>query len=352
MKKVFFTIIVSFIAIILFTLNCYAADTTQWTDLSKAKVEVTQKDDNGYWRYYTKITGIEQNKESEYMVFIKSGNEEPNINTDEYTFLSAIIKNEDTLTTNLRKAYELNKDVYCYIIEKKENKYGTPYEIKLPRLKQHNLGSRINAFFLSNKTSMFFYEGNSTDNGRNIKVKIGTIEDNNILLSIKNGETNCLQKLLDYSKSANSIYTGTVPLGESKSITSNLKLTNGSYYYVYMTMQDDSGKYYPVEDVSLYQALVDNSIGNNLFDYLSSEFKWNIENTTTPETPSDTTQTPNPSTDNNKTPTTTTKTDDKTMASGKIPQTGIGIGLISLIIISVCGLIFAYFKYDKLKGIK
>lgn len=345
---------ISFIAIILFTLNSYAADETiQWTDFSKAKVEVTQKESNGFWTYYTKITGIEQNKNSEYRVFIKSGNEEPNVKTDEPAILSAVIKNEDVLTTSLRKAYELNKDVYCYIIEKQGDKYGTPYKTKLPRLKQHNLGSRINGSFFSDKTSTFFYEG-SINNVRNIKVKIGTIKDNNVLLSVKNGETNCLQKLLDYSKSANSIYTGTIPLGESKSITSNLKLTNGEYYYVYMTMEDENGKYYPVEDVSLYQALVDNTVGNNLFDYLSNEFKWNIETgtgATTPNTPSGTTQTP--STNNDKTPSTTTKKDDdKTMASGKLPQTGIGIGLILLIIVSVSGLIFAYFKYDRLKGIK
>lgn len=358
MKKVFFTIMISFIAILLFTLNCYAADetgkdTTEWTDFSNAKAEVSKNAD-GYgtgWSYSLKITGIKLNESSRYHVYIKSGNEQLDVKKDDF----CVVSNDGSVSlvnASLKRAYELNKDVYCYIVEAKGLEESEPHKIKLPRLNQHTLGNRIKAYFFTDRTNIELYEDSAVNNTRKVKVKIGNITDKNILLSIKNGEKNSLQKLLDYAKSAKSIYTGTITLGNSEAITSKFNLINDEYYYVYMEMDDEGGKYYPVEDVSLYQALVNNEIKLNcLYDYLSNEFKWNIENGTTTVTPTDTTKTPTSSTDNNKT-STTTKTDDKTMASGKLPQTGIGIGLILLIIVSVSGLIFAYFKYDRLKGIK
>lgn len=48
---------------------------------------------------------------------------------------------------------------------------------------------------------------------------------------------------------------------------------------------------------------------------------------------------------------TTGKKDDTTLATGKLPQTGVGVGLISTII-SVIGIsIFTFFKYNKYRGI-
>lgn len=357
MKKVFFTIMISFIAILLFTLNCYAADETiQWTDFSNAKAEVTQKDIGGYWEYNLKITGVTMNKESSYNVWITSGENEPNDKDSSESWIipgSNIVGEVKNANSSLQEAYELNKDVYCYIVEKQGLNYGKMYKIKLPRLNQHKLGSRITASFNNVNTHIWFKEAHSIKNTRNIKVKIGKVTDKNILLSIKNGEANCLEKLLNYSKTADSIYTDKFKIeSQIKSITSNMNIVDKEYYYVYMCIDDENGKYYPVEDVSLYQGLVSELFDKNLYDYLSNEFKWNIENGTTPVTPTDTTKTPTSSTDNNKTSTTTKKDDDKTMASGKLPQTGIGIGLILLIIVSVSGLIFAYFKYDRLKGIK
>lgn len=352
MKKFFLTVVVGVIAIMMFSLNSYAVDetggdTTQWTDLSKAKAEVSQKP-NGFgtgWEYSLKITGITFNENSRYHVYIKSGDGEVDIKKDQFDILS---NNGDVALADvsLQRAYELNKDVYCYIVEEKGIETGNPHKIKLPRLNQHSLGNRMKAYFFANRTNTDMYEAGASNNPRKVKVKIGNITDKDILLSIKNGEANCLQKLLDYSKSAKAIYTETISLGNSDSITSKLNLTDGAYYYVYMEMDDEGGKYYPVEDVSLYQALVDKDIGKNLFDYLSNEFKWNIENGT-PSTPTPNTDTKNPTSGTNN----PTKTPDKTLASGKIPKAGLGFGLITLIIITVGGLIFAYYKCNRLKGI-
>lgn len=42
---------------------------------------------------------------------------------------------------------------------------------------------------------------------------------------------------------------------------------------------------------------------------------------------------------------------DDTMASGKLPQTGVGVGLVSIILSLIGGSILAYIKYNKLRGI-
>ena len=42
---------------------------------------------------------------------------------------------------------------------------------------------------------------------------------------------------------------------------------------------------------------------------------------------------------------------DNTMASGKLPQTGIGVGLIPIIVLLIGGSILAYIKYSKFRGI-
>lgn len=363
MKKFFVTTIVVLIAIMLFSVNSYAADDTaektdeeeiKWTDFSNIKVEFSQNDENNTFRkYYMKVTGITLNKKSLYEVYIKFEDEQLDVTKDKSDKLlldSDINKEIEMYSINIKSA--LNKDIYCYIVEKQNGKCGTPYKTKIPRLQQHSLGNRMRAYFHSTSTAIYCYEdiiyytNNYEDReDRKVKLKIGTITDNNILLSIQKGEANCLQKLLDYAKSAKAIYTETISIDEKKSITSNLNITNHAYYYVYMVMDDENGKYYPVEDVSLYQALVGETIGKNLYDYLDDNFKWNLES----QEPTTPVNKPNPTT-----PVTTpnnTKTPDTTVAAGKLPKTGIGIGLISLIIIAISGLIFAYFKYDKLKGI-
>lgn len=42
---------------------------------------------------------------------------------------------------------------------------------------------------------------------------------------------------------------------------------------------------------------------------------------------------------------------DDTVASGRIPQTGVSIGIILSIVLVLIGGAFAYFKYNKLKEI-
>ena len=241
----------------------------------------------------------------------------------------------------IAKYLELNKDVYVTIVEsqldstKIQNKEIVSGK-KIERPALDKVGQRVKSYFFSDNTSIQIFEPTISDGsagtalgGRNMKIKIGTITDKNVLRDIKDGKANALTNLLNYAKTAKSIYTGTLPVGESKSITSGLGLANNAYYYVYMELDDENGKYYPVEDVSLYQASVIEGQGSMLFDYLSNQFKWNLED------------------DNNagneqKEEKKEEKKDNTVVQNKKLPQTGVSrVIIIAVFVVVIAGIVFA-----------
>lgn len=221
-----------------------------WTDPSNIKFTVTED-------FYLKVTGLKE--DGKYYGFISNGKIAPTVPDTGW------IENENLPVTNkpgfsISKYLEKSGDIYVWIYETqivnnvRQNKcIIEAQKIERPALKK--IGTRMKCYFLNEETSTHLFEAYNYENARKINVKIGKVTDKSILRAIKNGETDCLQKLLDYAKNADSIYTGTVPLGRSESITNKLNLVNDEYYYVYMVLDDENGKYFPVEDVSLYQAL-------------------------------------------------------------------------------------------------
>lgn len=290
-----------------------------WTDPSNIKFTVTED-------FYLKVTGLKE--DGKYYGFISNGKIAPTVPDTGW------IENENLPVTNkpgfsISKYLEKSGDIYVWIYETqivnnvRQNKcIIEAQKIERPALKK--IGIRMKCYFLNEETSTHLFEAYNYENARKINVKIGKVTDKSILRAIKNGETDCLQKLLDYAKNADSIYTGTVPLGRSESITNKLNLVNDEYYYVYMVLDDENGKYFPVEDVSLYQALTyekDGKTSKNLFDYLNDNFKWNLGNDDT--------------------------TIDNTTATGKLPQTGASIVIyVAITLVIVAGVIFAI-KYKK-----
>lgn len=290
-----------------------------WTDPSNIKFTVTED-------FYLKVTGLKE--DGKYYGFISNGKIAPTVPDTGW------IENENLPVTNkpgfsISKYLEKSGDIYVWIYETqivnnvRQNKCIIEAQ-KIERPAPKKIGTRMKCYFLNEETSTHLFEAYNYENARKINVKIGKVTDKSILRAIKNGETDCLQKLLDYAKNADSIYTGTVPLGRSESITNKLNLVNDEYYYVYMVLDDENGKYFPVEDVSLYQALTyekDGKTSKNLFDYLNDNFKWNLGNDDT--------------------------TIDNTTATGKLPQTGASIVIyVAITLVIVAGVIFAI-KYKK-----
>ncbi len=306
-----------------------------WADISKMKVELESGDVNNDLN----ISGISVIDGHEYYVYVTKNKmtEPPKTSAGFPQDYNGTLNSDGKARIFVNKQLELKGATYLYIYENYRDNTSSSYkgkfivkdyEIQRPEIK---LGSRIKCYFfgksasLEGYTSTFLKTPHDSDVSRKIKLKIGKVTDINILRAIKNGDANCLERLLDYAKKADKIYEGTVALGNSDDIASGLNIVDDEYYYVYMVAEDE-GKYYPVEDVSLYQALIGETVGKNLFDYLSDEFKWNIGDDPAP----------------------TQKPDDTTM-DGKLPQTGQTIiTAIIVVIVSAVGVIF-YIKAKEYK---
>ncbi len=114
--------------------------------------------------------------------------------------------------------------------------------------------------------------------------------------------------------------------GQTDEIVSKLNLSDDEYYYVYMELDTENGKYYPIEDVSLCQAQYLSTINKwYLYNYLDKEFVWNLGE--------------KPQEDNNTTV-------DNTISKNVIPNTG-----KTLIISLSCNRIatLGIFGYRKMK---
>ena len=257
-------------------------------DFSKATVKLVAEND--FKSYYLTIENATFVQGNAYFVLVTHKKEDT-------SYVKEALKSEDLTAkgyTGVSESYpkiditgqvEENGDIYYTIVERWHNgkgEYGFKVikEGALERLPLNSLGNRIKCYFFNDKTSTFLYEfAQKSKSSRKIKLKIGTVTDNNILINIRDGKANALNDLLTYAKSSSSpMYTGTVPLDNSASITTDMNLTDQGYYYVYMQMDDENGKYYPIEDVSLYQGLVSEKVGKNLYDYLDSNFKWELAN--------------------------------------------------------------------------
>lgn len=314
-------------------------DGLTWTDASN----VTFK----FERYGTTsnqkiiIDGLNYDKKANYYYYL-SNNKEDKPQNSEYTELGAS-NNKYSIGWNdkIKKVLERNGDIHIWLLEKKQDSnFENHYKVlvnakKIERIEQLSLGSRIGSLFTSFDTSIHVSEIVASD-GRKVKYKIGKVEDVKILNSIKNSEKDCLTTLMNYAKSAKNGKTGLLNIGKSNSITSSLGLIDNNYYYVYYELDDENGKYYPIEDISLYQARYSkgNSFGDGwwLYDYLSSDFKWNLGDDGSGST----------TTDGNKDNTTSTK---------PIPQTGETLTVAGIIIGTISVATMSIIKYRKYRDI-
>lgn len=360
MKKILVTIIALLMLFsITFYTKTYATDDTtiqdDWTDVSNVTFSWDNAD-NTYNNPSLVVNNLEYKEDGDYYIYLSNTNEQIDVTTyQSYSDWTdngwKNIRSDYSKVPNLAYVLEINKPIYVWIGERRFNEELSQTENKvlieakeLERPRQFNIGSRLKAYFFNDYTSTFCFEPYTEDRNMVINYKIGEVTDVQILKDIKNGESDCLDNLMEYAKSAANGKTGSIKLGEDKSITNDLNLVNEKYYYVYMEVEDEDGKYYPIEDVSLYQALVGETVGNNLFDYLSDQFKWNIDESNVggdiiiPDKNDD-----NNNNDSNK---------DNTIASGVLPQTGVGITIGIIIAIIIGFNVYLAHKNKKFRDIK
>ena len=318
-----------------------------------------------------KITGVAPNDDNSYYYIITSSNTRPTISTTSYgaldtevvtdaKYLSVNTEENYIYARNLDKYVELNQDLYLWIIEdvRLEASYasdeGNTYishstkfvlegeKLTRPELPQLNLILRSlsiwggeNSANTEEYSSITFRFPSAVEN-RKFKLKIGKVTDNSILQKIQNNDYSGITELLTYAKNNDAVYTADLTTTYKNYYHNEKALFDGisllqdkAYYYIYVEFDDEDGKYYPIEGVTLGQAWISSS--NTYWDlwaYTSDNFEWNNLSSTPTETEKDSTTSP-----------------------VVLPNTGIGkyIMIISILAIIVSA---SYIQVKKLKEIK
>lgn len=316
-------------------------NTSTWTDFSKATFEWGDYTETDHRTPTLTIQNVDLNKENHYYyVHISHDkNEIPDLNTilDANNGYWNIIKSDGKISSAvLNKYLETNGDIYIWVAEVQNREQKIVLNAKkVNRLEQLPLTKRIVLYFGDSLAGgIFCYE--PTDIQRKVNIKLGKMTDSTILKDIKNNKANAMENLLNYAKKAEAIFESTYTLGTSPHVPENIGIKDKEYYFVYLELEDENGKYYPVEDVELYQASIS---GNNvkLLNHTDRDFIYSVSDD----------DEPNINTGNNK-----NNVKDNTIATGKIPQTGSSITIISTIIVLAVIFSFVAFKITKYRDIK
>ncbi len=142
----------------------------------------------------------------------------------------------------------------------------------------HEFGSQIGSDVLIVKP-MFPYAGK--DGSHKINVKIGKINDENLLHSIHSGEKNALVNLMEYAKKNEGITVSASDIDfsmsdelllEGKGVKfDSSKIENGAYYYIYTEYENSDNVYRDLSDITIAQ-------GKNRS--LSNEINWDKDPST------------------------------------------------------------------------
>lgn len=250
---------------------------------------------------------------------------------------------------SIEEYMELNDNMYIWVV-KHENSgeisfvvNGKPIEhLEIPK------DSRLfTASFITHRDNqLVFHAPKASTTKRKFTYKIGEIKDSTILNDIKNEKSNGFDALLNYAKQQDYILTGTLnvtsTVGNSyygNDIDLTGKLEEGKYYYVYVLFDDEGGKYYPIEGVTLGKA----DIPENwyLFLYGEASFNWdNFESGKAEPNGGETTQTDDGKKDDGK--------KDDTVAKDPIPQTGQTAIITIAVILALAGM-GALIKYKNIQ---
>ena len=285
----------------------------QWTDFSNARVYLDRIDlvgeSSDFKRYNLKIDNVSFDTDNKtlYFVYLSNSSEKPTFGS---TFNEMKYKCTTYWESGNQKEIEdeiispfIDKvgDIHIWIVEVKlANEYsGDVYEepefeskevlsnVIVPKPSLNSLGKRISLSFEiyrhSERTSITSNE--PIDTNRKISIEIGKVTDYNLLYEIKNNEPNNLEHLIDYKETATPVYKKTTNVAEGLNILSEVELEDEAYYYTYVNLLDEDGKYRSIEDISLHKSAdVQPQYFNDyatredprFLDYESPNFVWKL----------------------------------------------------------------------------
>ena len=321
------------------------------TDFTNANYKV---ESDSKTTYSLVISGIKYDSDLSKIGSLKfmvtDTNQEPDFE-DNNEYVTTHVDKGEAIISSFEKYLELKQDIYLWVFEipyKDNTKTKLMYSSKIekPELKKYT-DIYYSTMVTYNDVQILMNAPWHSDTERNIKIKIGEIKDDSILLSIKNKESNCFEKLLEYGKKGtNSIFDQTVKSTKGLSgyktespVSLYDKLTDKKYYYLYTYVDDGDGKYLPIEGITLAQAskYTDSDKSWFMFFYGDDNFNWKDFNTqSTNQSAQKTNQT---------TPT------DNTITRERIPDAGANKIVVSLIIILTITSVAILSELKKYKGI-
>lgn len=245
----------------------------EWTDFSNVEINLSKD-----VLSFDKVT-FNTDSGTCYYAFIANTSAKPTFGVEReeirdnctYYFYGST---KDKKVTGMGEFIEKAEDMYIWILEERtdsDNEFIYKEVLSAKKIEKPelgNLGTRFEAFFFSDKTEISLNEPYK-DEKRKVNLKIGKVTDSNLISEINNKGS--LDKLLSYAKSSTPLYTNTIKLGNSNPITEEFDVADKEYYYVYMELDDENGKYRKIEDIFLYQGVCTKYAGNNLYSCISNQ---------------------------------------------------------------------------------
>lgn len=285
-----------------------------FTDFSNAKYE-TFFDVNASLKI-SNITPKNETTVNYYMVITPDNVKPEGVITESETInyessykpqILGVNQEENYLYTNFIDEYvERNQDLYVWVLESQKLEesyyneegepisYATKYIVegqKVERPELPKLNGIIHSFSLGkyddpnneeHKYTRINFRVPSVTENRKFTLKIGKVTNKTILQKIKNNDYVGITELLKYAKESNSIYEKeltTIYEGYYKNedvlFDGKTLLEDDGYYFIYVIFDDENGKYYPIEGVTLGQAW--HSSDNKSWDlwaYNDEKFEW------------------------------------------------------------------------------
>lgn len=351
-----FVIVISLLCIhsVAYAVEDDGSSNLTWTDFSKAKFEVTKKSHT----VDLSISNVTPYIGNSYYYVITAKNTKPSINFGLDEIRSDTIHPLSfSLPADITSYVELNQDLYLWIIERQFDE-GVKYKYlvegkKLERPEYPIYSDVFTSTMITNTDTQILFNVPWSDNhSRTINLKIGKIDDVTILNKMKNKENDAFQKLLEYSKKADTIYNqqltstkrnNTYEHGYKDSLDLRNLIQDGSFYFMYAQLDDENGKYYPVEGITYAKADVYDDSWYLMF--LCSMDNWNA--------PQNSTTTTKPTTTKPTATTPTASTKDTTVAKTAIPFAGNKAFIIFMIVTTLITLaVIGKVQYNKYKDIK
>ena len=265
-----------------------------------------------------KISGLENAKDNKYAIYI-SGEKKQVTNEDLKNFQSnaeiAKIENGEYKWYNdkLIELLEKGQDIYMSIVTLKKDKSSEIEDIVIDQYKMDEYPYYFKDYraFQSSNISNNSYQiitnfVSKNKNARKAKIKIGKITDDTILNKYKKNPISTTDELILFAKKDSGIFNNVLSKDEAfynmsfrngtQLFDGINKLERGKYYYIYLSTDDEDGKYKHQEAITIAQAnnMIEKLNIWDLFLYGDEKFKWSEE----------------------------TITNDNTTAKGRLPQTG------------------------------